>query len=341
MTDKRWLKPFSTGLSCFDTVDGECLTTMETEEECERYCSEHPFCDQGYFVEYADRKYCVPLNGLTAFGGRNAFDHSLFPPNESIFFHPDIGVSMHVFQGKKNIPSHHFPSYTHDPFIRPTLIMDTVSGKYLRDDLTLTDQESDASTWQIFRFLYDFSGVNSNDYDRISNGEIISIRSVVTDRALVFHNGEFKMLPASALMGFSPTYSYENVYYFQLFQGPDATHPIDPEKPFSIRINTLPVRTTYFLTLRYDSLQAEQVENIVITNKYQTWRLLPTLDDHDASFPTSLFVKSQWDYARDYLGASLEDNHTKNLRRYILFLLIGVLLLLLIRVYSKTRPRNR
>lgn len=319
MTDKKWLKPFSTGLSCFDTVDGECLTTLETEEDCEKYCAEHPFCDTGYFVKYADKKYCVPLNGLNAFGARNEFERSLFPSEDSIFFHPDIGVSIKVFNDKKKIPAHNFPAYIHDPFIRPTLIQDVSSRKYLKYDLTFTDNKSDAGKWQIFRFLHDFSGVNSNVYDRISNGEIISIRSIETNTGLIFHNNEFKLLPSSALMGYSPNYSYENVYYFQLFQGSDMLKPIDPEQPFAIRINTLPItdkNPTFFLTRGLnDSIQAQPIKDDIISDDVETfrvWHFIPIIDDENISFPTSLFIKSQWDYARDYLGADLnKDNNNK------------------------------
>lgn len=336
MTDKRWLKPFSTGLSCFDTVDGECLTTFETKEECEKYCTEHPFCDTGYFVQYADKKYCVPLNGLNSFGARNAFERSLFPSNESIFFHPDIGVSMNVFNDKKKIPAHNFPAYIHDPFIRPTLIQDVSSHKYLKYDLTLTEKKSDAGEWQIFRFLYDFSGVNSNVYDRISNGEIISIRSVEMNTGLIFHNDEFKLLPSSALMGYSPSYSYENVYYFQLFQSSDMLKPIDPTQPFAIRINTLPITdkiATFFLTQLNNFIHAQPISIKDIESgveEFKVWNFIPVQEDDNISFPTSLFIKSQWDYARDYLGADL--NKDNNQLFYIgIFVILSLLFAFIIR----------
>lgn len=334
--DKRWLKPFSTGLSCFDTVDGVCLTAIDTEEDCEKYCAEHPFCDNGYFIKYADKKYCVPLNGLTSFGARNAFKHSLFSSDESIFFHPDIGVSIKVFHDKKKIPANNFPAYIYDPFIAPTIIQDISSLQYLKYDLTLSTNKSDADKWQIFRFLYDFSGVNTSVYDRISNGEIISIRSIQMNTALFFHDNEFKLLPVSALMGYSPSFSYQNVYYFQLFQWSDMRKPIDPEQPFAIRINTLPItdkNPTFFLTRFNHSIKAEPVQDIEAgIEAFRTWRFMPAENDNDiTSFPTSLFVKSQWEYARDYLGADLNSKDNKRLFHVGMFVVLVLLCAFMIR----------
>jgi hypothetical protein len=342
--EMRWVKPFSSGLSCLDTVDGECLRELDADE-CEEYCRQHPFCDAGYHVKFSNQQYCIPLNGLTTFGRREAFNRSTFPASQSVFFHPDIGVAIHTFQNIKNVASSSFPAYIEDPFINPTVIQHTKTNKFLSFHLSLTTNRLQAVAWQIFRFIYDFSGVNSGEYDRISNGEIVSFR-LMNDMTLVFNDNSYDLVPVSALMGYSSTFDYSDVYYFQIFQSSNVHDKIRPEEPFAIRINKLPIRRdkddpVFFMTVSEDGghLTATEIHDTTelpsIIQEFRIWRFIPSDKNiSSSSYSDDAFIKSQWYYARDYFGATLAESSDKK-NRGVYLLIASICLLVIIIIFAK------
>lgn len=316
MNDK-WVKPFSSGMSCLDTVDGVCLTDI-TADECEKYCEDHPFCDTGYHLQYADKTYCAPLHGLFSFARRQAFSNSTFPVDQSIFFHPDIGVKMRVFDEKKKIQKINYPQYVSDIFILPTVIQHLPTGKYLTSELKLDSDISQACVWQIFRFIYNFSGSNSTFYDRISNGEIVLFRSVNDDMTISFQDNTLQRLPMSMLFGYSTSYNYANVYYFQIFQSTDLKTPLQLDQPFAIRVNQLPIlpdSSVYYLDIDDNSsLQPISVtDSSASLEEFRNWLFIRVENGQEIQqFPDSLFIESQWVYAKNFLGASLDENDNEN-----------------------------
>lgn len=331
----KWVKPFSSGMSCLETVDGECLTHL-SEKECEEYCANHPFCDTGYYVKYSNKQYCIPLNGLSMFGRNKAFDRSTFDSKKSVFFHPSLGVSIKVFQNKKNIhPEELFQKYVEDPFIVPTYIQNTRTMQYLTKDLKMTTDKSESCLWYIYRFIYNFSGDNSSEYDRISNGEIVTFRTVDSDESLLYRENQFELILSSILMGFSTTYNYENVYYFQIFQDNDLNYVIDPYDHFAIRINQLPLTAgdTFFMDVKENNLIAVPIFSVddikTKLEEYRVWKFLPTSDDK-LEYPDENFIDSQWHYANMYLGASMKDPPKNKINIWVMIFIIILVVIIII-----------
>jgi hypothetical protein len=337
--NNKWVKPFSSGLSCIDTVDGECLTNLN-EEECENYCKSHPFCDNGYYIRYSNKQYCVPLNGLQNFGMRDHFEQSTFDKEKSRFFHPSIGVHMKVFNRVKDDikDENTFLPYITNPFMNSTFIQHSPSNRYLTSQLETTSNIENASKWRIFRYLFDFSGLNSSAYDRISNGEIVTIQNFDTDDALLFHDSKLKLLPASITMGASSSFFYNNVYYFQIFQSKDDDKKLDITKPFAIRINTLPCSESCYY-LRWDDTnsklyahESKTIENEMM--KYMEWRFLPTNIETNTQDIQKFFIESQYNYAQNYLGADLNQ---KNYQWVLYLFLIIIIIVVGWKFFSKRR----
>ena len=74
-----WVKPFGTGMSCIDTIGGECLRGLSVEE-CMRVCENSPLCSAGYHYSFPGSvSYCVPLN--TTFYWNSDFRRQLLDPS--------------------------------------------------------------------------------------------------------------------------------------------------------------------------------------------------------------------------------------------------------------------
>lgn len=330
-TTKKWVKPFSTGLSCPDTVDGECLEGMSVNE-CYEYCRAHPLCNEGYHIEFGEERYCVPLNGLLHFGMQKVFEQSMFDAEDSRFFHPGVGVRMSVFDQLK-IPSSRDSfggGFIQNPFLEPTTIQHIPSGRFLEvdshDNVPVTtsirdgdddDKPKNRGLWQVHRQIFDFSGVHSAVFDRISNGEIVSIRSLDDNKVLSYHDKDplrgFELVPLSVYAGASSSFRYENVVFFQLFQKQAGV--LNPDEPFAFRINTIPVvpgkTPVYFLEVDPASgalIAVRADDHTRDIERHRVWRLrvaTPETTERKRARQRlrRAFIDSQYLYANEYLGA--------------------------------------
>jgi len=100
-----WVKPFASGMSCIDTITGEC-GRGSTLDECMQQCEHSPFCDAGYHVSFRDlpiSSYCVPLN--TSIYKNTNFLNNLITPENSTRLSRDNGIDLTVFYNPKRFPS--------------------------------------------------------------------------------------------------------------------------------------------------------------------------------------------------------------------------------------------
>lgn len=98
--DDTMVKPFSTLISCRDTINGEC-SRGTTLEGCIQECRENPLCACGYYLEPTDPKqksYCAPLNSILLKNMNlmwNIYDKKNDPTKDlwkrtAVFFRPNI-----------------------------------------------------------------------------------------------------------------------------------------------------------------------------------------------------------------------------------------------------------
>lgn len=114
------LRPFGTGTSCMDTINGDCLENV-TLEECMDHCENSDYCQAGIFVHpgKTSKTYCAPLNtyqttnvnyntsfvknrnatplsdSTTFFYDKKYFDPEKNPPEEAIFSNDPLNIAYH------------------------------------------------------------------------------------------------------------------------------------------------------------------------------------------------------------------------------------------------------
>jgi hypothetical protein len=104
LVESLWVKPFSTGMSCIDTIDGECLRGLSLEE-CMQRCEDSPYCHAGYHVSFTDRdlsSFCLPLNTIS-YQNTN-FLNSVIQPTNSTRLSADNGIHVNVFYDEDRFP---------------------------------------------------------------------------------------------------------------------------------------------------------------------------------------------------------------------------------------------
>ena len=104
VVEDRWVKPFGTGISCIDTVDGECPRGLSLEE-CVQKCEASPYCNAGYHVSFRDiplSSYCAPLNTIF-YQNANFLDNVISPQNKTRLS-ADNGIDVRVFYNPQRFP---------------------------------------------------------------------------------------------------------------------------------------------------------------------------------------------------------------------------------------------
>jgi len=104
VVEDRWVKPFGTGISCIDTVDGECPRGLSLEE-CMKKCEASPYCNAGYLVSFRDiplPSYCAPLNTIF-YQNANFLDNVISPVNRTRLS-ADNGIDVRVFYNPERFP---------------------------------------------------------------------------------------------------------------------------------------------------------------------------------------------------------------------------------------------
>jgi hypothetical protein len=101
-TREQWVKPFSSQISCIDTVDAVCARGLSVDE-CKKKCNDSKYCLQGYHVKLPNDKesYCLALNNTQTTINLKSFENSFFNPLESPFITPELGVKINTFQTDK------------------------------------------------------------------------------------------------------------------------------------------------------------------------------------------------------------------------------------------------
>lgn len=104
LVDSLWVKPFSTGLSCIDTIDGECIRGVSLDE-CMQRCQDSPYCHAGYHVSFENRdlsSFCLPLNTIS-YQNTN-FLNNVIQPTNATRLSADNGIHVNVFYDEHRYP---------------------------------------------------------------------------------------------------------------------------------------------------------------------------------------------------------------------------------------------
>ena len=105
--DKKYsLKPFGSGTSCIDCINGECIRNISMEE-CKEICEESEWCGCGIHVEFKNKSipsYCLPLN--TIHYKNNPVATSLISTEKNgTYLSRENGVDITFFREEEQFPS--------------------------------------------------------------------------------------------------------------------------------------------------------------------------------------------------------------------------------------------
>ena len=252
-----WVKPFSTGIACVDTIHGECIKNVSVED-CVDLCNKSDICAYGYHVKLPNEKdsYCLPINELPYMDNTEIFTNSLYPKTSARILSPNVGVDVTTFQNK-NIRSFNQPKTTEISQLNTYLlrcypkIKDTAHKNqrdpndtlYLQNDLvSWSNDRNNAAQIVVTRDSIVYSAVSTRD-PRLRNGNLCFLNIKNQNLLYVFINEQTNgFFPRSIRSASSITYNIADLYHTQIIKSvPFDDEPITTNDIFSIRSATIPV----------------------------------------------------------------------------------------------------
>lgn len=244
----KWVKPFSTGMSCIDTIDGECVRGVDIKA-CTDLCEKSDLCFCGYHVKLPNDKvsYCLPLNGLPIMDNPDIFRDSIINPDESPIISPETGVDVTVFYNRDTIDQAKKLNNVDDVsqlgiyFLRFHSPHDNTVF-YLRDDFTFGTGRDDAMQITLFRDLPTFSAISTRD-NRLRNGEAVFVQNNRNNHIFLFVDIEnFSFSPLALRVSSSIDQDITRLYHTQIItEYPFSNKVLRLDDKFAIRLSTIPI----------------------------------------------------------------------------------------------------
>lgn len=244
----KWVKPFSSALSCINTITGECIRG-KTVDECMKLCKDSTKCNFGYHVQVPNEKssYCLPIDGMPHWGNPSAFLNSTISPSSSPILNPNIGVKVTAFQNPDSLyfeePSRTTITQLGIYLIRVRLDPSRPqSDLYLMNDMTFGDDPNNALQVVIIRDLPVSSGISTAE-DTIRNGELVFLKNSENNNVFLFIDEDnYGFFPFTIRWSSSIAFNVEDLYHTQLVTKYPFHHTaIDIEEMFAIRCAPAPV----------------------------------------------------------------------------------------------------
>lgn len=268
----RWVKPFSTGMTCIDTITGDCPRGL-TKDECKKMCEDSERCDYGYHVDMPNtsKSYCVPLNNLVHWDYPPIFPMSMIEPSESSMLHPSVGVKVTPFMDKAAVEVdplsvyditqlgiyllQYFPPTT-GPQGSPSTIL------YLYDDMTFGPEVDKAVQLVVFKDDPVTSSVSTKE-PTIRNGNVVFLKNHANNRVVIHVKpDDFGFMSYSLRVSSSTIYDVDDLLHTQIVKNyPFDYNPITLKDKFAIRVAQIPVRSVaYYWDVDPSSMRVRLVE---------------------------------------------------------------------------------
>lgn len=195
--DKKYsLKPFGSGTSCIDCINGECIRDISMEE-CKKICEESEWCGCGIHVDFKNKSipsYCLPLNTIEY--KSNPIATSLISTEKNgTYLSRENGVDITFFREEGQFPSideTYNQLKSHLIFNYDVINFNTSDGKKLQSFLPSTFYFLPT---EISDFYMVIKGVqlSEGDITRIHNQELVYFFYKETTLVLTydFNNNKF------------------------------------------------------------------------------------------------------------------------------------------------------
>lgn len=175
--DKEYsLKPFGSGTSCIDCIDGECIRDISMEE-CKKICEDSEWCGCGIHVDFKNKSipsYCLPLNTID-YKNNPVATSLISTENNGTYLSREHGVDITFFREEKQFPSidETFNQLKSDLIFNYNIInFLSTDGKLLQSFLPSTFDflSTDISDFYMVIKGYDFS---QGEIIRIHNQDVV------------------------------------------------------------------------------------------------------------------------------------------------------------------------
>lgn len=331
----KWVKPFSTGMTCLDTISGECLRGL-SKDECKKVCEDSPYCDYGYHVTFPhdSNSYCVPINNIIHFDSPYIFQNSLFDASQSPVIHKSLGVDINVFQEPVSTSIDASSITQHGVYMLS--FMKNQDTYYLCSDFIFRKDMNKAVDLQLFKDYPVISAILTND-GIIKNGEVVFIKDKDSHNIILYLKEELNFLPYSLRAFASPSLERTDLYHTQIITDYNFDHQIVTiDQPFAIRVAQIPVdKYIYYFTvdekdmkLKLEKVSRNDIANSFLEN-YKIFKLEKT--DEINPIDAENFIKSQRNYLlQNYYKAT---SKTTTKKTWVIIVIVSAILIILLIMY--------
>lgn len=349
MEKNKWVKPFSTQLSCLDTISGECIRD-KTMYECSNICENASYCFNGYHVKLPNesQSYCLPLNALTHIDNIDLFDYSLIDPMNSKIFSSNLGVEITPFTTRKkqniNLMDSKKKYLTQDKFYFLTYFDESLKKiLYLKSDLTFTTDETAAVSINIIPKKRTLSLIVTTSI-YIKNGYPLLLNvNDKTDNILYFDKDtkEVSIIPIQSLLTSSGIFA-DDFYYLQFITDyPFENQDILISDKFAIRWGQIPIiNDFYYMTVDPSTYTfiPKQIKKTDMEKELKHFKMFQLIENVQNIELDTDFESSQKKYLLDnFSNDSLNnhDNHNIILISSIICIIVCIILLIIILIFQR------
>ncbi len=245
---ERWVKPFSTGMSCIDTVTGECERGLSVDE-CRKVCEDSPRCNYGYHVKLPNenQSYCLPLNGFAHWGNNNIFRKSTIVPQSSPILSRGLGVNINVFQNEKMLDKDQLDRNRISQlgiYVLRYVVDEKNPDKdlYMMPDFSFENNPNNAVQLLVFRDLPVSSSISTVD-EKVRNGQVVFLKNHNNNNVFMYIKEDtYGFYPYTIRWSSSSIFDVSELYHTQLVSAyPFTSDFINVDESFAVRVARIPV----------------------------------------------------------------------------------------------------
>lgn len=245
---QRWVKPFASGISCIDTVDGECIRGLSADE-CKKACEDSPRCNYGYHIELPNepQSYCLPLNGFAHWGNNNIFNQSTIQPQSSPILSTNLGVKVNVFQDmsmleKSEKDNRNIINQLGVYILRYVGDSEGSPDMFMMPDFSFGLTRTNAMQLVVFRDIPIMSSISTTD-ERLRNGQTVFLKNHSNNNIFIYlKEDSYGFYPYTIRYSASSTFDVASLFHLQIVKTyPFSTDFVRTDDKFAIRLATIPV----------------------------------------------------------------------------------------------------
>lgn len=259
--DKEYsLKPFGSGTSCIDCINGECIRNISMED-CKEICEKSEWCGAGIHVDFKNKSipnYCLPLNTIH-YKNRPIATSLISTEKNGTYLSREEGVDITFFRDENIYPSidETFNQLKSDLIFNYDIINFQMGDKILESFLPYTfnfsKEEDIVEDFYMVIKGYDFS---TGEVTRIHNQDVVYFFYKETTLVLTYdHNSKIFLWGNFT----EDKTDQSNVFYIETKKDKDFINYISSNS--KVNIYTLYNNKKYYLTKTFkNTLGISEIE---------------------------------------------------------------------------------